>query len=164
MTPHCLALSLPKQGAHVNTLIIRSLSSIPSAVSRKARKAEQKISRESEVVDNLEEEHFSFAEVSDICISDIYDAVKGLQSVNDPFEIIIEPRELSIDIGDDGMFVFTFKYKNELMQMNSPISGLLEYKYDRYQKLWVNTKDGHDFRGIVTRDLLRLCAGCPDFK
>lgn len=28
---------------------------------------------------------------------------------------------------------------------------------------WVATTDGHDFEGVVTRDLLRLCSGCPAF-
>ena len=106
----------------------------------------------------------SFAELSDICMNDIYTAIKDMVPLNDPFDINIEVRELSIGLGQEGSFVFSFKHKNELLQMNSPVSGLLEYRYDRGQQLWRNVKDGHDFRGIVTRDMLRLCAGCPNFK
>eukprot|EP00617_Octactis_speculum_P018942 CAMPEP_0185757994 /NCGR_PEP_ID=MMETSP1174-20130828/16527_1 /TAXON_ID=35687 /ORGANISM="Dictyocha speculum, Strain CCMP1381" /LENGTH=39 /DNA_ID= /DNA_START= /DNA_END= /DNA_ORIENTATION= len=39
----------------------------------------------------------------------------------------------------------------------------MTYRYDEIQMRWVAEGDGHDLEGIITRDLLRVCAGCPDF-
>ena len=36
-------------------------------------------------------------------------------------------------------------------------------RYVEEQGLWLSVQDGHDMRGLVTRDLLRHCRGCPNF-
>lgn len=141
--------------------ISRSLSDGPSPVSRKSRKASSSTVNYgyAEGTDDR-----SFQELADSCLQSIYDAVIHMKATNDPFDITVENREISLGLGGDGTFVFALKYKNELLQVNSPVSGLLVYQYDRKRRFWANVRDGHDFRGIVTRDLLRLCSGCPQFK
>jgi frataxin-like iron-binding protein CyaY len=150
----------------INYTSIRSMSSEPTAFSRKARKVQQKQVDEGEYnpnsMDQIDSSHYEL--ICDRCIKDIYDAVIGMESMNDTFEIVIGEHEISLNLGDKGTFVFIFKVKSEYLQLNSPMSGLLEYKYDRSQRLWLNVKDSHDFRGLVTRDLLRICSGCPNFK
>ena len=54
-------------------------------------------------------------------------------------------------------------YDEEILRVGSPMSGNYQYYYDLQQKLWLGTSDGHDMRGLVTRDLLRHCTGLPQF-
>lgn len=140
---------------------VRSLNSEPKAVSRKSRK-EPNSGIDYGYGKSIDDR--SFADLSELCMHSICDAVKHMVHINETFEIEMEPRELVIGLGKSGSFIFCFKHKNEILQLNSPVSGLLDYKYDRKQRQWRNVKDGHDFRGIVTRDFLRICSGCPDFR
>ena len=72
-------------------------------------------------------------------------------------------------------------YDNQLLILQSPVSGTMQYFYDNTasstrtgsgekeeqkvdMSLWLNVHDGHDIRGIITRDLLRHARGVVDFK
>jgi hypothetical protein len=44
------------------------------------------------------------------------------------------------------------------------MSGVITYKFDPDTREWLSEKDGHDMRGMVTRDILRVYRGCPDFS
>lgn len=46
----------------------------------------------------------------------------------------------------------------------SPVSGVNKYQYDGKEKRWLSVEsDRHDLIGILTRDLLRISVGCPNF-
>ena len=45
----------------------------------------------------------------------------------------------------------------------TPTSGLNRYAYDPVEEIWVGVHDGHDLRGLITRDFLRHCIGLPQF-
>jgi len=70
---------------------------------------------------------------------------------------------ISLDAGDKGFYIFSVDWANELLTVQTPISGVRQYEYSPDDGTWLNTIDKHDMRGLVTRDLLRHCRGCPKF-
>jgi frataxin-like iron-binding protein CyaY len=106
----------------------------------------------------------TFANQAKHCFVDIYDAVQDMKTLNETFDITLTETELKIDVGLKGKFVFTIKPRGETLQYHSPVSGVLEYKFDPEERLWLQVDDRHDFRGMLTRDMLRVCIGYPKFK
>lgn len=72
---------------------------------------------------------------------------------------IVEPETVS-----SVEYSFTADPSAEVLQINSPVSGAIEYKYDVPTGQWLSVEDKHDFRGLITRDLLRHALGVPDFR
>ena len=70
---------------------------------------------------------------------------------------------ISLDAGDKGFYIFSVDWANELLTVQTPISGVRQYGYAPEEGTWLNTVDGHDMRGLITRDLLRHSRGCPKF-
>ncbi|CAI5713909.1 unnamed protein product [Peronospora effusa] len=56
--------------------------------------------------------------------------------------------------------VLTSKQQIELL---SPVSGLRTYHWNAMTKRWEDVADSHDIEGLLTRDLMRFCAGIPLF-
>ena len=54
-------------------------------------------------------------------------------------------------------------YEQAEFSYRSPVSGSNRYKYSVEDKLWLCVRDGHDLRGIITRDLIRHSMGLPTF-
>jgi len=50
------------------------------------------------------------------------------------------------------------------LEFTSPVSGTRTYIPDAEPRRWVEAHDGHDFKGLAIRDLMRLCYGVPSFK
>jgi frataxin-like iron-binding protein CyaY len=72
-----------------------------------------------------------------------------------------ESLRLLFDVGVRGSYIFTVDRQQERVNVQSPISGTYSYAYDG--EYWLSVMDGHDMRGLITRDLLRHCCGCPMF-
>lgn len=72
---------------------------------------------------------------------------------------------LELDCGSKvGKYMFGVDYEEERITYQSPLSGNLEYMVDDEDGgVWLNARDGHDMRGIITRDLLRHAAGLCKF-
>lgn len=49
------------------------------------------------------------------------------------------------------------------IQFTSPVSGLRTYEWNPMTKRWEDETDAHDIEGLLTRDLMRFCAGIPLF-
>lgn len=45
----------------------------------------------------------------------------------------------------------------------SRASGYHHYDFDPEERVWLSVRDGHDLRGIFTRDISKACIGCPKF-
>ncbi|CAH0478998.1 unnamed protein product [Peronospora belbahrii] len=60
---------------------------------------------------------------------------------------------------------FTIKVLSSKQQIElvSPVSGLRTYNWNVMTKRWENEADSHDIEGLLTRDLMRYCAGIPLF-
>ena len=110
--------------------------------------------------------HYDFPEQSIRLMKESYDAVESMSKVNETFDISadVDKLEFKIDIGSKGVYTLRFKERSKFLQYFSPISGILDYHYNPKENAWLHPKDKHDFKGIFTRDLLRLCSGCPNFK
>jgi hypothetical protein len=91
---------------------------------------------------------------------------RPLLALNKDFELIVKPgTEVRLKVGnsDRGHYVFMPNYDTELLRVNSPYSGSFEYICCPDTKNWLCVIDRHDMRGIITRDLLKHCIGCPQF-
>lgn len=136
-----------------STRLVRSLSNEPRAFSRK------KAAAQGPIVGN-------FNQAVDIVFDNIEKTLRPLLPMNKDFELIVQPRtEIRLKVGNNerGHYIFTPNYENELLRVNSPYSGSFEYYYDTETENWLCVVDNHDMRGIITRDLLKHCIGCPQF-
>lgn len=95
---------------------------------------------------------------------EVANAVEPLKPLNKDFSVYTGPKnELVIQTERGKHTIYEDKAKKVLV-LQSYFSGYHNYAFDVEQKLWLSIKDNHDFRGLLTRDLLRHCNGCPDFK
>lgn len=60
-----------------------------------------------------------------------------------------------------GKFIFRTNPNEGLLVLQSYITGTHQYFFEAESGQWLSVKDGHDLRGLFTRDWLRHCAGCP---
>ena len=81
----------------------------------------------------------------------------------DPLVLADEAVTLCLNAGSKGSYMFTVDRQLERLNVQSPISGTYSYSYNEEQGLWFSVIDNHDMRGLITRDLLRHCRGCPMF-
>ena len=82
-------------------------------------------------------------------------------SILNPFAHGDEALRMMFDVGVKGAYIFSIDRQQERVNVQSPISGTYSYAYDG--EYWLSVMDGHDMRGLITRDLLRHCCGCPAF-
>ena len=86
-----------------------------------------------------------------------------MQELNTGFIVELYDNELWIETGGKGVFSVKIDEAQSQLNLLSPVSGTFEYKYDAENESWLSCKDYHDMRGLITRDLLRICIGCPKF-
>ncbi|KAG1694550.1 hypothetical protein DVH05_021056 [Phytophthora capsici] len=60
-------------------------------------------------------------------------------------------------------FVIKVLPSKQQIEFSSPISGLRTYQWNVMTKRWEDETDSHDIEGLLTRDLMRFCAGIPLF-
>ena len=108
-----------------------------------------------------------FGELASQQLARVQRCVEVLKEANPTFscEMIADER---VDIAienehGEARFELTLQTAKEQLQLYSTISGLLHYEFCAATETWVNAEDGHDMEGLLTRDLLRLCVGCPEF-
>mmetsp|Transcript_8002 Transcript_8002/g.13305 ORF Transcript_8002/g.13305 Transcript_8002/m.13305 type:complete len:204 (-) Transcript_8002:85-696(-) len=114
---------------------------------------------------------YDFHEEARKTLRKIYDAVQHMKELNENFTTkwIDSDSECNLVIQTPkGRLVFTLDAHRDPKTINlqSYISGLHYYQYVQeeqagVQGVWLSIKDDHDMRGLVTRDLIRHCAGCP---
>ena len=131
---------------------LKFLSSNIKGVSRKRKKH----------APNLDLEHFN--EQGPMILKEIESAVSVMVNLNPVFKIEKKPNELSVDTGEKGKYTFSLNYNTLKLTVASPMSGNFNYRYDSDSGYWLGTQDGHDMRGLVTRDMIRHCTGMPKFK
>jgi len=105
-----------------------------------------------------------FSKVTGALFDRVEAGVAGMKALNDPFIINRQDEaELVLDLGP-GKGAFTLQRdwaQNQLVYM-SPVSGCNKYAYDGGEGRWLSVaEDRHDLVGIMTRDLIRMCVGCP---
>ncbi|EEY60176.1 uncharacterized protein PITG_12500 [Phytophthora infestans T30-4] len=60
-------------------------------------------------------------------------------------------------------FVIEVLSSKQQIEFSSPVSGLRTYQWNAMAKRWEDETDSHDIEGLLTRDLMRFCAGIPLF-
>lgn len=107
-----------------------------------------------------------FEELALKLLDDIEEAINPILPLNPgyKFEYNEESNQLLLHVGRKGSYSFKIDPERQSFILFSPVSGLLNYKYNVEEKLWLGIHDNHDFRGLITRDLIRHGAGVPMFK
>ena len=115
---------------------------------------------------NITDKHafplLKFEEEAMNTLKSISKAMDPLQSVNSDFSLQLQDKELTIQFSR-GKFILKVNDIKEIITLQSYISGFHHYQFDSETRTWLSIKDGHDLRGLLTRDILRHNAGCPNF-
>ena len=94
----------------------------------------------------------------------LHTALEPLVPLNPGFALLTDSEgRLNLDMGAKGAYVFSKDVATQTVRVQSPVSGVFGYVFDRESGLWLSQTDGHDLRGLITRDVLRHCVGCPKF-
>jgi frataxin-like iron-binding protein CyaY len=91
-------------------------------------------------------------------------AMKRMQEANANLSVERWDRGLDIDLGTKlGVYQVRYLAETKCLQLESPKSGSYFYHYDPPTDKWIAVKDGHDFEGMLTRDIIQQANGYPDF-
>jgi len=108
-----------------------------------------------------------FSKAASHFLDKIEQAVEPMKSNNEIFMTKRSDGELgeifTIDLGPKiGLYQIEMSQDEHVFEYSSPISGKLLYCLSSMTGEWVNIDDGHQFEGILVRDLLRSnCIGLP---
>ena len=137
-------------------------------------RTEDSNSEESDGVPSLERIHspvtdsFEFTQAASLLLDKIEKAVEPMKLNNAVFitkRTVGELGEIfTIDLGPKiGLYQIEISQEEHVFEFSSPVSGKLLYCLSSATGEWVNVDDGHQFEGILVRDLLRSnCIGLPD--
>ena len=108
---------------------------------------------------------FDFNALIQRTLDEISRAVSHMKDLNETFEISLSDSQLVVNIGKRGCFTFRGSIESSRAQLNfiSPVSGAFTYNFNANEQTWLDIHDNHDLRGLVTRDFIRVCVGCPKF-
>ena len=107
---------------------------------------------------------FDFDAETTRLFSSLHSALAPLVPLNPGFSLETDAEGgLTLDMGANGAYVFSRDPSTRSVKVQSPVSGVFGYHFDRESGQWLSQTDGHDLRGLVTRDVLRHCVGCPRF-
>lgn len=95
-------------------------------------------------------------------------ALGGMKASNAGFAVTQRPAELDLQIrlgtaSGDKVIRLTGDASTGMITLNSPKSGTFVYKHDPARGEWVGEADGHFLKELLTRDLIYLAKGYPDF-
>ena len=100
-------------------------------------------------------------------LASLHRALAPLVPLNPGFVLSLssDGNALSLDMGAKrGSYEFTLDFPQQQVNVLSPVSGVFAYVFEAESGLWLSlAEDRHDLRGLVTRDILRHCIGCPAF-
>lgn len=142
-------------------IFMRSLSTTSTVTPSSRRKNQTHGKPPSETVIS-----YDFHEQGIKVLDQIRQALKGVSEINANYNFSQEQTKTTNELQmstEKGCYMFKLDYMVESMIIQSPISGLFEYKYDVETMQWLSVIDRHDFRGLVTRDLLRHSKGMSSF-
>jgi frataxin-like iron-binding protein CyaY len=94
---------------------------------------------------------------------------KGLEPMKAQNETFILERSrsdlgevITLDLGAKlGNYRIEISEEEHVFEYSSPISGKLLYVLSAATGEWVGQEDGHNFEGLLVRDLIRFCQGMP---
>lgn len=157
------------------TMIRRSdMSTVPSS----RRKKEVKSSATEAAAGTGTSLEYDFDKEMNRLLTNIYDGVLPMKDVNEEFSVTLNPEMCSliietlrgnfsltsVDAADAGVTAASLSSESKFLRFQTYISGVHHYSYIAQEDVWRSVQDDHDIRGLITRDLLKHCAGCPMIK
>jgi frataxin-like iron-binding protein CyaY len=159
----------------INNILSNQLSSIPTPSSRKTKNKKSN-----------SENYFDFNSKATEVLKQIYNALIPIINMNNGYKLYfissdndnndnnkindninditdLQGKELILEAGNRGSYIFRIDKQYQFLIVTSPTSGVYQYNYSIPDGYWLSIIDGHDMRGLVTRDLLRHCTGLPQF-
>lgn len=105
-----------------------------------------------------------FAALSTEFLDRVQSAMKPLYPpLNEEFQVKRDANdEILIRTNSKEFGVKVLPLKQQIV-FSSPVSGLHTYQWNASTKRWEDEADSHDIEGLLTRDLMRNCAGMPLF-
>jgi Frataxin-like domain len=92
----------------------------------------------------------------------LHTAIKPMQSINDPFDVVRTIDSLTIQVEPSfGRYEVEIDDEQQILVFRSPISGAHTYFLSNQTQEWIDTIDLHSFEGLFVRDLIRHCKGVP---
>ncbi|CAI5725242.1 unnamed protein product [Hyaloperonospora brassicae] len=83
--------------------------------------------------------------------------------INDDFQLQRDAKDALVIRTSAQEFVVQVQSSEQQIEFVSPVSGLRTYRWNAVTKRWEDETDSHDIEGLLTRDLMRFCAGIPLF-
>uniref|UniRef100_A0AAV1UMF6 Uncharacterized protein n=1 Tax=Peronospora matthiolae TaxID=2874970 RepID=A0AAV1UMF6_9STRA len=83
--------------------------------------------------------------------------------INGDFQLRRDKKDALVIRTNAQEFVIQVQSSEQQIEFVSPVSGLLTYRWNAMTKRWEDETDSHDIEGLLTRDLMRFCAGIPLF-
>ncbi|KAG7380998.1 hypothetical protein PHYPSEUDO_006551 [Phytophthora pseudosyringae] len=105
-----------------------------------------------------------FAALSTEFLDRVQSAMEPLHPpVNDEFQLQRDDNGELVIRTNAKEFVVKVLSSKQQIEFSSPVSGLRTYQWNAMTKRWEDEVDSHDIEGLLTRDLMRFCAGIPLF-
>ena len=149
---------------HRKNILIRHSSKTTQPASRKSKinAAPPPTAEVAKAIDEVEEVEFNFeSEILNIMFK-IYDGVLPMETLNENFSVTMDEMEPKLIIATArGNITLSVDRTRDLLHVQSYITGHNFYVFEPEEKVWRSVKDGHDARGLIVRDMLRHCTGCP---
>jgi hypothetical protein len=150
------------------------MSTVPSS----RRKKEAKPSTTTASAGTGTGSEYDFDKEMNRLLTNIYHGVLPMKEVNVEFSVTLNLEACSlmidtlrgnftltsVDAADAGVTAASLSSESKFLRFQTYISGVHHYSYIAQEGVWRSVQDDHDIRGLITRDLLKHCAGCPMIK
>lgn len=152
-------------GFRRNVTQIRCMSNIVTPSSRRSRAANPAAKAEFEEAKEKDEKVWDIdfdAEVM-LILNQVNEAVIPMINLNPGFEVIFDDSvPILLIVTAKGKLTLTADKERGLINLQSFLSGVQHYYFDPEERNWLSSRDQHNLRGIVTRDLIRHNRGMPN--
>jgi len=114
-------------------------------------------------VDLMLESNTKFPSLKSKTLDKISAGLTGLKETNPCLLVQASPSEgVTLTSSESDMY-FNVNFNENHIHLISPVSGFKQYGYCQIKNKWIDNHDGHDFEGLLTRDLMRHVYGVPNF-
>ena len=158
----------------LTTIRCSGMSTVPSS----RRKKEAKPSTTAASAGTGTGSEYDFDKEMNRLLTNIYHGVLPMKEVNVEFSVTLNLEACSlmidtlrgnfslssVDAADAGVTAASLSSESKFLRFQTYISGVHHYSYIAQDDVWRSVQDDHDIRGLITRDLLKHCAGCPMIK
>lgn len=98
-----------------------------------------------------------FVKIAEACLEYISEIVSeiGYQATSElsDFDIGFSQGVLTINLGDQGIYVLNTQSPNRQIWMSSPKSGPWRYSWNHEERQWISTRDGHALSSRLSNEL-----------